>query len=122
MIDIYNRLATDQSYVPQVETSDEMEQLISQIKMILGTSYGDILGQPYFGANIKKYIFSLSYNQKEISQFIADTIMNNISYDQQKFHVDVDVEFGKDVYNKLDYAIINININQKKCLGIVVNQ
>lgn len=122
MIDIYNRLATDQSYVPQVETTDEMEQLISQIKMILGTSYGDILGQPYFGTNIKKYIFSLSYDQKEISQFISDTIMNNIAYDQQKFHVDVDVEFGKDVYNKLDYAVINININQRKCLGIVVNQ
>lgn len=122
MIDIYNRLATDQSYVPQVETTDEMEQLISQIKMILGTSYGDILGQPYFGSNIKKYIFSLSYNQKEISQFISETIMNNIAYDRQKFHVDVDVEFGKDVYNKLDYAVINININQRKCLGIVVNQ
>jgi len=37
--------------------------------------------------------------------------MNNIEYDKQKFHVDVDVEFGKDVYNKMDYAIINININ-----------
>lgn len=122
MVDIYNRLATDQSYIPSIETTDEMEQLISQIKMILGTSYGDVLGQPYFGSNIKKYIFSLSYNQKEISQIISEIIMNNIAYDKQKFHVSVDVEFGKDVYNKSDYAIINIDINQKKCLGIVVNQ
>jgi len=90
--------------------------------MILGTSYGDVLGAPYFGANIKKYIFNLSYNQEEITELVKTTILSNISYDRDKFNVDVTVDFGKDHYNKSDYAVINISINQLKCLGIVMNQ
>ena len=122
MIDIYNRLSTDQQYIPLVETTDGMEQILSQIKMILGTSYGDVLGAPYFGANIKKYIFNLSYNQEEISNFVKQIILTNISYDKELYDVDVSVEFGKDHYNRSDYAVINISINQMKCLGIVMGQ
>ena len=122
MIDIYNRLSTDQQYIPLVETTDGMEQILSQIKMILGTSYGDVLGAPYFGANIKKYIFNLSYNQEEISEFVKQAILTNISYDKDLYDVDVSVDFGKDHYNKSDYAVINISINQMKCLGIVMGQ
>lgn len=122
MIDIYNRLASDQTYIPLVETTDGMEQILSQIKMILGTSPGDVLGAPYFGANIKKYLFNLSYNQNEINKYISDIILSNIDYDKQLYTVSVNVEFGKDYYNKSDYAIINIIINQVKRLGVVINQ
>ena len=122
MIDIYNRLGSDQTYIPQVETEDGMEQILSQIKMILGTASCDVLGAPYFGANIKKYLFNLSYNQQEITNFVTNIILTNIDYDRQKYAVDVNVEFGKDQYNKSDYAIINISINQIKCLGVMVSQ
>ena len=122
MIDIYNRLGSDQTYIPQVETEDGMEQILSQIKMILGTAPSDVLGAPYFGANIKKYLFNLSYNQQEITNFVTNIILTNIDYDRQKYSVDVNVEFGKDQYNKSDYAIINISINQIKCLGVMVSQ
>ena len=122
MIDIYNRLGSDQTYIPQVETEDGMEQILSQIKMILGTAPCDVLGAPYFGANIKKYLFNLSYNQQEITNFVTNIILTNIDYDRQKYSVDVNVEFGKDQYNKSDYAISNISINQIKCLGVMVSQ
>ena len=39
---------------------------------------------------------------------------SNISYDRDKYNVDVTVDFGKDYYNKSDYAVINISINYKK--------
>lgn len=122
MIDIYNRLSSDQTYVPLVETSDGMEQILSQVKMILGTMNGDVLGNPYFGSDIKQYLFNLSYNQEEITQLVKATILSNISYDDSLYNVDVKVEFGKDHYNKSDYAIINVFINQIKCLGVVMNQ
>lgn len=122
MVDIYNRLVSDQNYIPQIETNDETEQLLSQIKMVLGTEPGDVLGSPYFGADIKKYIFNLSYNQEEINAFVTQAILNSIDYDTKKFAVSVNVEFGKDFYNKSDYAVINIIINQRRCLGIVMNQ
>ena len=122
MVDIYTRLGSDQLYSPQVETTDGMEQILSQIKMILGTTPGDVLGAPYFGANIKKYLFNLSYNQEEINKIITETILTNIDYDRSLYNVQANVEFGKDYYNKSDYAIINISINQIKCLGIVMTQ
>ena len=70
----------------------------------------------------KKYLFNLSYNQQEITNFVTNIILTNIDYDRQKYSVDVNVEFGKDQYNKSDYAIINISINQIKCLGVMVSQ
>ena len=53
---------------------------------------------------------------------MSNIILTNIDYDRQKYSVDVNVEFGKDQYNKSDYAIINISINQIKCLGVMVSQ
>lgn len=121
MIDIYNRLPNDYAYIPQVETSDGIEQILSQIKMVLGTTPGDVMGQPYFGVNVKKYLFNLSYNQEEINQYVSSAILNSISYDKQLYNVSINIEFGKDKYNRADYAIINISINQQKCLGIIMS-
>jgi len=32
--------------------------------MILGTNPGDVLGSPYLGINVKRYVFSMSYNRE----------------------------------------------------------
>lgn len=122
MIDIYNKLATDQNYKPALETTDEMEMILQQIKMILGTNNGDVLGDPYFGVNIKKYIFSMGYDQKELNDLVTVAIIGNINYDKQKYNVQVTVDFGKDRQNGYDYAVINVSINQIKRLGIMINQ
>lgn len=122
MIEIYNRLASDQTYKLQLETSDEIECILQQIKMVLGTQPGDILAEPYFGLNLKKYIFSLSYNQTEINQIVKNAILNNISYDKSKYNVEIEVNFGKDYENAADYAVINITINQIKYLGVLISQ
>lgn len=122
MLDIYNRLATDQSYTPIIETEDETEQLLSQIKMVLGTMRGDVLGDPTFGVNIKQYLFNMSYNKEEIEKMITTAIISSISYDQTKFTVNIEVDFGKDHTNASDYAVINVSINQRKCLGVMITQ
>lgn len=122
MLDIYNRLATDQTYKPIIETEDETEQLLSQIKMVLGTTRGDVLGSPTFGVNIKQYLFNMSYNKEEIEKLVTSAIVSSIKYDQTKFTVQIEVDFGKDHNNASDYAVINITINQRRCLGIMVTQ
>lgn len=122
MIDIYNRLATDQNYSVALETEDEIEMILAQIKMVLGTNTGDVLGSPYFGVDIKRYIFSMSYNEEELNQMITDGITSCIDYNKEKYNVAVTVDFGKDHKNASDYAVINIQINQTKMMGIVVTQ
>ena len=122
MIDIYNRLSSDQNYKRQVETEDEVEMILSQVKMILGTKPGDVLGAPYFGVNIKKYLFNLSYNQAEMTKIIREGILSSIQYDKSRYNVDVSIDFGKDRNNYSDYAVINVTINQIKRLGVLVSQ
>jgi hypothetical protein len=90
--------------------------------MVLGTMRGDVLGSPDFGVNIKQYLFSMSYNKEEIEKMITTAITSSISYDQRKFTVQTTVDFGKDHTNASDYAVLNITINQRKCLGVVINQ
>ena len=122
MIDIYNRLSSDQNYKRQVETEDEVEMILSQVKMILGTKPGDVLGAPYFGLNIKKYLFNLSYSQEEMTKIIREGILSSIQYDKNRYNVDVSIDFGKDRNNYSDYAVINVTINQIKRLGVLVSQ
>lgn len=122
MIDIYNRLSSDQNYKRQVETEDEIEMILSQVKMILGTKPGDVLGAPYFGVNIKKYLFNLSYSQEEMTKIIREGILSSIQYDKNRYNVDVSIDFGKDRNNYSDYAVINVTINQIKRLGVLVSQ
>lgn len=122
MIDIYNRLSSDQNYKRQVETEDEVEMILSQVKMILGTKPGDVLGAPYFGVNIKKYLFNLSYSQEEMTKIIREGILSSIQYDKNRYNVDVSIDFGKDRNNYSDYAVINVTINQIKRLGVLVSQ
>ncbi len=122
MIDIYNRLSSDQNYKRQIETEDEVEMILSQVKMILGTKPGDVLGAPYFGVNIKKYLFNLSYSQEEMTKIIREGILSSIQYDKNRYSVDVSIDFGKDRNNYSDYAVINVTINQIKRLGVLISQ
>lgn len=122
MIDIYNRLSSDQNYKRQIETEDEIEMILSQVKMILGTKPGDVLGAPYFGVNIKKYLFNLSYSQAEMTKIIREGILSSIQYDKNRYTVDVSIDFGKDRNNYSDYAVINVTINQIKRLGVLISQ
>lgn len=90
--------------------------------MVLGTRHGDVLGNPYFGVDIQQYLFNLSYNQEEINALVKQSILSNIEYDHTKYIVNVSVDFGKDYENSSDYAVINISINERRCLGIMISQ
>lgn len=122
MIDIYNKLPTDQNWKPRLETEDEIEQILSQVKMVLGTEKGDVLGDYYFGLNLKKYIFSMGYNKEELETLITSSILENIAYDTSKYSVKITVDFGHDVTNASDYAVLTVVIDGSKYMGIMINQ
>lgn len=122
MIDIYNRLPTDGNYIKMLETESEMESILSQIKMILGTRRGDILGACDFGVDLKQYLFSMNFNKEELDNIIQESVLPYISYDAKKFNVGISVDFGHDTQNACDYAVLNVTINDIKKIGIMINQ
>lgn len=120
--DIYNRLPTDRAYKIDIETSDEIVQILQQIKMILGTNPGDVLGSPYMGVNLKQFVFNYSIDKRTLQEMILSEIRNYCYYDQHKFNIQVDINFGKSHDSSGDYAVIDISINEIKYLGIMLNQ
>lgn len=76
--------------------------------MVLGTKTGDVLGSPYFGVDIKRYLFNMSYNEEELNQMITNGIIQCIDYDKDKYSVSITIDFGKDHKNASDYAVVNV--------------
>ena len=120
--EIYCKLPTDQDYEMKVELLDEAKQILQQIKFILGTKPGDVLGSPYFGVNLEDYLFKLNYNKDEMIQMLNTEIFSNVYYNHNKWTLGVDVLFGHDADDPYEYAVIDISLNEKRCLGIIVNQ
>jgi hypothetical protein len=77
MREIYNRDPEDKFYDPsQIEVSDPVEICIGQIKMMLLTPKGSVLGDPKFGLDLESLIFDLSLSEysvrKEMDLHIAN--------------------------------------------------
>ena len=68
--EIYCKLPTDLDYEAKVESTDEAANILQQIKVVLGTKPGEVLGNPMFGCDLEKYLFSMNYNKEEILQMI----------------------------------------------------
>ena len=120
--EIYCKLPTDQDYELKVESMNALTNLLQQIKVVLGTKPGEVLGKPMFGVNLEKYLFLMNYNKDEIKQMIIYEITSNIVYDPQLFSVNIDISFGHNANDPYEYALIDIVINEQKCMGIIVNQ
>ena len=69
MREIYNRDPLDPNYTPyQIETSDPVEICVGQIKMLLLTNKGEVLGDPKFGLNLEDLIFNLNLSESSIKK------------------------------------------------------
>lgn len=120
--EIYCKLPTDLDYEMKLELEDEAKQILQQIKIILGTKPGEVMGSPLFGIDIEKYLFRLNYNKDEIIEVINTELTSSLNYNPNKWELTVDVLFGHNADDPYDYACINISLNEQKCLGIIVNQ
>jgi hypothetical protein len=69
MREIYNRDPDDPSYNPyQLETTDPVEICIGQLKMLLLTNKGEVMGDPQFGLNLEDLIFSLNISEYSLKK------------------------------------------------------
>ena len=120
--EIYCKLPTDTDYETKIELLDEAKQILQQIKIILGTKPGEVLGTPMFGIDLEKYLFTLDFNQDEIIKIVNTEIRQNLYYNPKNWSLDIDVLFGHNADDPYEYALIDISLNKQKCLGIIVNQ
>ena len=56
----------------------QIESILSQIRLILGTRRGEVLGNYNFGCGIEDLIFSTKFNKDKIKSLIQEQISENI--------------------------------------------
>lgn len=120
--EIYTRMPSDKNYILGIETHSEIESILGQIRMILGTKPMQVLGNVYFGVDLNKYLFNYGLDIEQIRTSIMSHFMQYLEYDKSKYTISLDIHYGKTTEDESDYALIDISINQQKCLGVIVAQ
>lgn len=119
--EIYNRRPDDPNYAGDyvLEHNDIEEEIISQVKMLLSTGKGEILGSYGFGTDIEALVFTTGFSSGKLEKYINDKIMNFIAPSFPGYSISCKVSFGHhpDGY---DYSIIDIYINNKPMMGVTV--
>ena len=119
--EIYIRDEKDPFYDPNmIDYSNEVEQVISQIRMILGTKPGEVLGNYHFGIDLEYVVFNTKKSAEKLAEEISEQIKTYV-YCGDNIHVDVEVNFG-DSGKGYDYGVIDILINGSKSIGFLVDK
>lgn len=100
-----------------LEVSDEIEMLISQIKMMLFTRKGEVLGAPNFGVNLEDELFTFKRNEFQIRTMLMDQTQAFIRL-AEKYQVYYDVKFSRGTVR--DICVITILIDGTKAFSVLV--
>lgn len=119
--EIYIRDEKDPNFEPGIiDYSNEMENVISQIKMILGTNKSEVLGSYDFGVDLEYMVFNTKISAEEVQRNIEDQISTYVIH-SDKISISTAINFG-DSGLGYDYAIIDIYINGGKAIGFLIDK
>ncbi len=116
--EIYTRSPEDPGFQYGVlDHSNEIESIISKIKVLFGTRQGQVIGDIAFGVGLEDLIFETRINKHELEEKIKTQIDSYIS-ETKDFKITPSVSFGR--AENYDYAIVDIYINDQRAIGIVI--
>ena len=116
--EIYIRNPEDPNYRYNIfEHSDPIESIIAKLRMILGTTQGQVLGDLNFGVGVEDLIFETRINKVELEEKILKQIQAYVSESSQ-FKIQPSVSFGK--ADGFDFCVIDILIKDQKAIGVLV--
>lgn len=119
--EIYIRTEDDPMCVPGiVDFSNEIESVITKVKMLLGTSPGDVLGDSNFGIDIEYLVFNTKQSALDIQDKLNELLLTYIPT-SQNVSLSLQINFGKTAKGN-DFGIIDVYINGKKAIGFLVDK
>ena len=119
--EIYIRDEKDPYYDPYtIDYVNEMENVLSQIRMVLGTKPGEVLGNYAFGVDLEHIVYNTRKSAEELADKIREQIREHV-YTGDNINVDVSVAFG-DSGLGYDYSVIDIYVNGQKAIGFLVDK
>jgi hypothetical protein len=116
--EIYMRDLTDPAYKSGImEVSDELEMLISQIKMLLYTKPGEVLGAPDVGIDLESQLFVFNINEYALKSMLMDQVLKFVPL-ADKYHIKFDISFARGTVK--DTCLIDVRINGNPIFGILI--
>jgi phage baseplate assembly protein W len=116
--ELYMRDKTDPNYKSEIlEVNDDMEMLIQQIKMILMTNQGEVLGAPDFGMSLEELLYTMNVNEFSLRSQLQDHLMKFCPL-AAKYNVNFQIKFVQGTVR--DICLIDIFINGNNMFGVYV--
>lgn len=103
-----------------IDYQNEVESVISQIRMILGTLNGQVFGDYDFGIDLEYMVFNTKYSSNKIMEKLNDEIDKYV-YHSDNISIYCDINFG-DSGEGYDYAVLDIYINGAKSIGFLIDK
>lgn len=118
MLDLFFR-ETDLSVFAErfLEIESDLDIFITQIQMILSTPRGSVYNNPQFGNALQQYLHELRADGSEMKNHIEGQIKQFCPL-HTEIPFTVEVNFFKGQIS--DVAVIDISIDSRKVLGIIV--
>jgi hypothetical protein len=112
--DFYTRTNDDPKYLnDRVEIGDELESAIQQVKMILFTKKGEVLGEPDFGIDLDSYLFEYSVDPFNLSNEATGQINKYVS-EARKRQITVAPSIYPDDKSNRDILVLLVDIPELK--------
>lgn len=116
--DLYLRDTDDPNYDPNlIDIDDELEMLISQIKMLLLTAPGEVMGDPNFGIDLEGKLFDTKVDGNKLKKDILNQMREHCPLALQ-YDINFNIKFFKGTTN--DAVLIDIVIDGRKIFGVFV--
>jgi hypothetical protein len=108
----------DPLYRPNVfNVTSEIEVLLGQIRMVLYTKPGELIGKLNFGIDLEQFVFGFSVTGTQLETIVREQIYQNCSL-ASRYDVKATVSFFYGTAR--DICLINIFIDGTKYLGILL--
>jgi hypothetical protein len=119
--EIYIRTPEDPYYEEGIiDFSNEAEEIITQLKVLLGTTPGDVLGEPNFGIDLDYLVFGTRRNSMSIEKDINEAIDAYIPH-SNNISISVKMNFGKSDLGG-EYGVLDVYLNGVKSVGFLVDK
>lgn len=117
--EIYTRDLDDPKYDGSLETRSPLESILAKVRMVLGTTQGEVLGTRELGCDIEQMVFSTKKNSMEIEKQLGEQFQKYINM-SPNYTVTPKIQFGhhEDGY---DYAVIDIYVNDTRIQKFMID-
>lgn len=117
-MEFYIKTFGDPNHDPlKLHSASEVSQLITQLETLFFTKKGEVLGNPDFGLDLEKYIFTLQYNTVMLRGEIEKEIYKYVPL-ARKFNVIVNVEMSE--LHSSSIMFVDVSIDNTYKLQVVI--